>query len=262
MNSGIFEPGLEITNSSRENGVIKTLEINHHNIPLTGDCDLESNKEVTIPVDEYEGPVEIEPSTGKDGMEKVTVTLTDIPEPSDLESNKAATIDVSTYTAPVEITPTEGRDGMEKVTVTLDNIPSGSDLEANKAATIDVSQYSSPVEITPTAGKDGMEKATVTLTNIPAGGSATAYAWINSVTNSPIWYSFSESPENLASFLDEKYITFGVSGSTVSSAAVTSTSSGMVPDTLTKIDANSFSISNGGNSLTFTRDSTKDFTLW
>ena len=85
-------------------------------------ADLDANKEVTIDVSTYSAPVEVEPTEGKDGMEKATITLTNIPE-ADLEENKAATIDVSTYTEPVEVTPTEGKDGMEKATITLTNIP-------------------------------------------------------------------------------------------------------------------------------------------
>ena len=85
-----------------------------------GSADLDENKEVTIDVSTYTEPVAVTPTEGKDGMEKATVTLSNIPQ---LEENKAATIDVSTYTEPVEVTPTEGKDGMEKAIVTLTNIP-------------------------------------------------------------------------------------------------------------------------------------------
>lgn len=85
-----------------------------------GDADLDTNKTETIDVSTYTDPVEIEPSDGKDGMKKATVTLSNIPA---VESNKAVTIDVSTYTEPIEITPTEGKDGMAKVTIILSNIP-------------------------------------------------------------------------------------------------------------------------------------------
>lgn len=43
-----------------------------------GEADLEANHEVTIKADEYTQPVEITPTEGKDGMEKVTVTVTGI----------------------------------------------------------------------------------------------------------------------------------------------------------------------------------------
>ena len=41
-------------------------------------AELEANKEVSIDVSNYSKPVEITPSSGKDGMEKTTVTLTNI----------------------------------------------------------------------------------------------------------------------------------------------------------------------------------------
>ena len=43
-----------------------------------GEADLEANHEATIKADEYTQPVEITPAEGKDGMEKVTVTVTGI----------------------------------------------------------------------------------------------------------------------------------------------------------------------------------------
>ena len=62
-------------------------------VGIVGDCDydikdvvytsvtlptkeIEANKKVTIDVSDYTGPVEITPTEGKDGMAKVTVTLT------------------------------------------------------------------------------------------------------------------------------------------------------------------------------------------
>jgi len=42
--------------------------------------DLEDNKEATIDVSDYTDPVEITPTEGKDGMKKVTVTLSNIPQ--------------------------------------------------------------------------------------------------------------------------------------------------------------------------------------
>lgn len=257
-NENIFEPNLEITASTREGGVITGLEINNHEIPL-GSSKLENNKAATIDASTYTEPVVITPSAGKDGMKKATVTLSNIPSGADLEANKAETIDVSDYSTPVEITPSSGKDGMEKVTVTLENIPSGSDLEANKAATIDVSQYSSPVEITPTAGKDGMEKATVTLTNIPSGGSATAYCWKPALATDFMYLPFSVAPDEAPSgdtptidpvrVSGEMYIIKGTLG---------------IPEgaTYTKVSDTEFQFQIGNVTAVFTRDSTKDFTLW
>ena len=42
-------------------------------------ADLEDNHQTTIDVSTYTEPVEIEPSSGKDGMKKATVTLSNIP---------------------------------------------------------------------------------------------------------------------------------------------------------------------------------------
>ena len=42
-------------------------------------ADLENNKAATINVSTYTAPVEVKPSTGKDGMKKATITLSNIP---------------------------------------------------------------------------------------------------------------------------------------------------------------------------------------
>ena len=149
---------------------------------------LEANKTATIDASQYAAPVEITPSDGKTAMQKATVTVTNIPV---LEANKTATIDVSQYNEPVEITPSSQKDAMQKTTVTLTNIPTV-DLEDNKTSTINVSEYTEPVEITPTEGKDGMKKATVTLSNIPVAG-ATLYAWKDE--NDNVAYTKSATPE-------------------------------------------------------------------
>lgn len=46
-------------------------------------ADLENNKTATIDVSTYTAPVEIEPTEGKDGMKKATVTLSNIPSGDD-----------------------------------------------------------------------------------------------------------------------------------------------------------------------------------
>ncbi len=83
-------------------------------VPVT--ADLDDNKTATINVSTYTEPVEVTPTSGKDGMKKATITLSNIPE---IETSKAVSIDASTYTEPIEIEPTEGKDGMAKVVVTL-----------------------------------------------------------------------------------------------------------------------------------------------
>jgi hypothetical protein len=42
-------------------------------------ADLENNKTATIDVSTYENPVEVTPTSGKDGMKKATITLSNIP---------------------------------------------------------------------------------------------------------------------------------------------------------------------------------------
>ena len=84
-----------------------------------GGADLESNKTVSIT---QNGTTLVQPSSGKDGMEQVTVNVNVSGGGADLEDNKEVTI---TENGTVEITPTEGKDGMKKVTATV-NVSSGS----------------------------------------------------------------------------------------------------------------------------------------
>ena len=171
-----------------------------------------------------------------------------------LENNKEATINVSSYTAPVEITPTAGKDGMKKATVTLSNIP---EIEANKAQTIDVSTYTEPVEITPTAGKDGMAKATVTLSNIPSpSGSVTAYAW--SSGSSYEYLPVSVAPVDASEFLEKCSV-----GSGGSDGSFTLSPFARLFSDYTKVSDTEFTVVDIMHAtVTFTRDSSKDFTLW
>lgn len=64
-----------------------------------GDADLDKNKAVTIDVSAYTEPVEVEPTSGKDGMEKVTVTLNNIPTATVLSAWKLESAVVYTKTA-------------------------------------------------------------------------------------------------------------------------------------------------------------------
>lgn len=131
------------------------------------------------------------------------------------------------------------------------------ELEANKEVSIDVSNYSEPVEITPSSGKDGMEKTTITLTNISSG--ATAYAWIGTSTDNKLVYTnYSVAPNNNTEF----------------KSALRFTADNSKPDIKTQTD---YSIETFGERVsdteftttvrgstyqTYTRDSSKDFTLW
>jgi hypothetical protein len=60
---------------------VKQVAIKAGEIP--SGADLENNKTATIDVSTYTEPVEIEPTEGKDGMKKATVTLTNIPSGGD-----------------------------------------------------------------------------------------------------------------------------------------------------------------------------------
>jgi len=155
-----FFPGGGGTQQNIEKAISQSTQYLHDTIQQSvAGLTLETNKAVSTT---QNGTLVIEPSDGKDGMEKATVTVA-VPLPVH-ETNKAATIDVSQYSEAVEIEPSANKDVMDKVTVTLSNVPV---IEANKTAEIDVSQYSEAVEVTPSLGKDGMAKATVSLTNIP-----------------------------------------------------------------------------------------------
>lgn len=69
-------------------GTIKELKIGeakedaYANIIEQGSADLENNKAATINVSTYTQPVEVTPTSGKDGMKKATITLSNIPSPS------------------------------------------------------------------------------------------------------------------------------------------------------------------------------------
>ena len=90
-------------------------QVTFNTVSISG-ADLDNNKTATINVSEYTEPVVVNPTSGKDGMKKATITLSHIPA---IETSKAVSIDTSTYTEPIEIEPTEGKDGMAKVVVTL-----------------------------------------------------------------------------------------------------------------------------------------------
>ena len=72
---GLYDANYNITKLKKSNGEVSELALNGVNIPLASDVKIESKKEVTIKVSEYTEPVEITPSSGKDGIAKVIVTL-------------------------------------------------------------------------------------------------------------------------------------------------------------------------------------------
>ena len=75
----IFNANLEVTKATVQDGEINELEINRQNVPLASS--IETSKAVTIDASTYSSPVEVTPTAGKDAMEKVVVTLTNISAP-------------------------------------------------------------------------------------------------------------------------------------------------------------------------------------
>lgn len=64
-----------ITKIRTSNGDIAELELNGKSVALASDVKIEEKKEVTIKVSEYTEPIEIVPTSGKDGIAKVIITL-------------------------------------------------------------------------------------------------------------------------------------------------------------------------------------------
>ena len=89
-------------------------KVTFNTVSIAG-ADLENNKAQTINVSTYTEPVEVTPTSGKDGMKKATITLSHIPE---IEATKEVSINVTEYTEPVEI-ESSTKDGIKKVIVTL-----------------------------------------------------------------------------------------------------------------------------------------------
>lgn len=302
-NENIFEPNLQITGSKRESGVITKLEINGKDIPL-GAADLENNKEAAIDASTYSAPVEITPSSGKTGMKKVTVTLTNIPDPSSIpdffiwktgagsyvllpfddatgitdlaafEGQKVGYMsgaaeftygdvpdyagfnDLSSFVADSATQFTIENNGNEAVYTLCGAATVICDLDTNVAHTIDVSTYTQPVTIQPSEGKNAMIGAIVTLENIPSGGSASVYCWEGDGVYQ--YFEFNTAPEDLAAFLNKKGLYSQDTGEMAVNVADPSFVTGY-----TKTSSDTFTLTFAiGSSITYTRNSTKDFTLW
>lgn len=145
---------------------------------------------------------------------------------------------------------------VKQVAIKAGEIPSGADLENNKTATINVSTYTEPVEITPTAGKDGMKKATVTLSNIPSGGGVKAYVWSLSGGRHLFYSNIDVAPSDPADLDDAKILRSDNDGTLqVMPFLAEGGTYAYVSDT-------EFTVTNAGATITFTRDSTKDFEIW
>ena len=78
--SGFWDANYNITKLSKDaEGNITEIELNGRPVEV-GSATLENNKTATIDVSTYTEPVVITPTSGKDGMKKATVTLSNIPE--------------------------------------------------------------------------------------------------------------------------------------------------------------------------------------
>ncbi len=75
--SGFYDANYNITNLKKSGGKITYIELNGEEVPMGSEMD--DNKAATINVSTYTAPVEITPTSGKEGMKKVTVTLSNIP---------------------------------------------------------------------------------------------------------------------------------------------------------------------------------------
>lgn len=153
---------------------------------------------------------------------------------------------------------------VKQIAITAGEIPSGADLEDNKTATIDVSTYTEPVEITPTEGKDGMKKATVTLSNIPSGGSATAYAWAmtsGGEERGVMYFNFDESPADLTELNQNKVLVVNINDNSSSPYLIEAYPiliSALGVESYAKVSDTEMTF----QGATFTRSSSKDFTMW
>lgn len=206
-------------------------------------AELEANKEVSIDVSNYSEPVEITPSSGKDGMEKTTITLTNISSGgsgADLEDNKEVTI---TENGTTIVTPTAGKDGMKEVTATV-NVPSSAKEEQTKSVTI---TENGTTTVTPDSGKT-LSSVSIT-TNVSGGGSEEIH---QIVVADRINQGSSLSFDFVSTFADSnfQYITMG------SSVFKTGLSSAMGKITRAQIlsasSGDTFSLTDGTLTLTLT----------
>lgn len=124
-------------------------------------------------------------------------------------------------------------------------------LENNKAATIDVSTYTEPVEVTPTSGKTGMKKVTVTLSNIPSAGAKLA-KWTDGESGIH-YFNIEAAPEEGTDILQ-----ITVNDGVFSKSALVGET-----DTYAKTSDTVFTVTDSSeNTVTYTRDSTGDVTIW
>lgn len=148
---------------------------------------------------------------------------------------------------------------------TFEEATTGGDakISTNTNATIDVSAYTEPVEVKPAEDYDATKKVTVALTNIPSpsGGSATAYAWTTPGRN-PFWFEFDKAPADKAALEAAKYLSIAITDGTASAISISTDFFAGSTYTYTRDSDTQFTVNIGGTDTVFTRDSSKDCTLW
>lgn len=147
----------------------------------------------------------------------------------------------------------DGAGQIVDITVNGQNLTAGAEIQNNKNATINVANYTDPVEIKPATGKDAMKKVTVTLEDIPSGGSGTIYAWYNG--SGIMYFSFDEAPADQAAFDAEKAVA-------MNGGVITTPELSTLNFTYTKVSDSEFTIESEGTTLTLTRVSANDVTIW
>ena len=75
MSGNFHDAYYNVTKIRTADGEVAELELNGKSVALASDVKIQDKKDVTIKVSEYTKPVEIIPSSGKDGIAKVIVTL-------------------------------------------------------------------------------------------------------------------------------------------------------------------------------------------
>ena len=75
MSGNFHDANYNVTKIRTADGEVAELELNRKSVALASDVKIQDKKEVTIKVSEYTEPIEITPSSGKDGIAKVIVTL-------------------------------------------------------------------------------------------------------------------------------------------------------------------------------------------
>lgn len=151
----------------------------------------------------------------------------------------------------IRVNPAGGE--IEELYINHEKVDIGSDsLQDNKEVTIDVSAYTEPVEITPTSGKDGMSKATVTLSNIPSGGSADLAKWTDG-EDGVHYFNIKTSPEDGGVIYQLKAFNDVFDKTPLMNR----------DDTYAKTSDTVFTVTDSSeNTVTYTRDSTGDVTIW